>query len=105
MDDGAEPQASGGGGERGGVTGKTKQTEPIHCCHAYACPVVVPAKMLMCLKHWRMVPQSTQRLVWKHYRPGQEVDKRPSKEYLEVTALAIRQVREKEQKIAAMRTA
>jgi len=43
-----------------------------------------------------MVPAKTQRLVRKHYRPGQEADKRPTREYLEAMELAIQQVREKE---------
>ena len=53
-----------------------------HHCHAVGCEVAVPPKMHMCLKHWRMVPRAVQDLIWKHYRPGQEIDKRPTTEYL-----------------------
>jgi hypothetical protein len=69
---------------------------PRHLCHAYMCDREVPPKLLMCLKHWRMVPQDIQRLVWRYYRPGQEIDKRPTAKYLEVMAMAITAVREKE---------
>jgi hypothetical protein len=56
------------------------------------CEKEVPPKLLMCLTHWRMVPRRLQRLVWKHYRPGQEIDKRPTREYLDVMKRAIRAV-------------
>jgi hypothetical protein len=63
-----------------------------HRCHAVRCEKEVPPKLLMCLTHWRMVPRRLQRLVWKHYRPGQEIDKRPTREYLDVMKRAIRAV-------------
>lgn len=67
-----------------------------HLCHAEGCRVPVPPKMLMCPKHWQMVPAATQRLVWKAYRPGQEKDKSPSAGYLIVQAIAVGQVAVKE---------
>ncbi len=63
-----------------------------HYCHAMGCGKHVPPKLLMCLKHWRMVPSDLQRLVWRHYRPGQEIDKRPSEAYLAVMKRAIQAV-------------
>lgn len=63
-----------------------------HTCHAIGCAKTVPPKMLFCPKHWRMTPPSTQRLVWAAYRPGQEVDKRPSPLYLIVQAIAVAEV-------------
>jgi hypothetical protein len=53
-----------------------------HCCHARGCRVPVPPRMLMCGRHWRMVPKPIQAKVWQHYRDGQEIDKRPSRSYL-----------------------
>lgn len=41
--------------------------------------------MLMCLKHWRMVPTKDQRLVWRLYKPRQEINRNPSMEYLRET--------------------
>lgn len=54
----------------------------VHLCHAFECDKPVPPKMLMCLRHWRMVPKDVQDLVWAHYRSGQEIDKQPSHAYL-----------------------
>lgn len=68
-----------------------------HLCHADNCNAFVPPKMLMCLKHWRMVPKPLQAAVWAEYRPGQEVDKRPSAAYMDVQRAAIAAVAEKEQ--------
>jgi hypothetical protein len=36
-----------------------------------------------------MLPRDLQREVWRAYRPGQEVDKRPSAEYLDVMKRAV----------------
>ncbi len=60
-----------------------------HHCHAKGCPKVVPPKLLMCGRHWRMVPAELQRKVWATYRPGQEVDKRPTRAYLDAADEAI----------------
>lgn len=59
-----------------------------HLCHARGCQVPVPPKLLMCKRHWRMVPKDLQREVWAHYRPGQEIDKRPTRSYLDVAQAA-----------------
>lgn len=63
-----------------------------HRCHARSCTVVVPPSMLMCLKHWRMVPYKLQQNVWKTYRPGQEKTKDPSEAYLDAADAAIKAV-------------
>jgi len=60
-----------------------------HTCHAEGCNKAVPPKFLMCGKHWAMVPLTQQREIWRHYRPGQEIDKRPSADYLRVMKIAI----------------
>jgi hypothetical protein len=67
-----------------------------HLCHAIGCHEVVPPRMLMCGRHWRMVPFTLQQAVWKNYRRGQEVDKNPSAAYLEVAREAISAVQAKE---------
>lgn len=67
-----------------------------HLCHAEGCHVVVPPKLLMCRPHWYMVPIHIRDLVWQHYRPGQEIDKRPSMAYMRVMKQAIRAVALKE---------
>lgn len=67
-----------------------------HTCHAKGCTKSVPPKLLMCLHHWRMVPADLQKAVWATYRKGQETDKRPSREYLDVARAAIDAVAAKE---------
>jgi hypothetical protein len=63
-----------------------------HTCHAKDCGVEVPPKMLMCARHWRMVPKELQQAVWREYRPGQEITKTPSAMYLQVAKEAIEAV-------------
>jgi len=53
----------------------------------------------MCRKHWAMVPRPAQSQVWATYRPGQEVDKRPSGEYLVAHRLAVLHVAIKEKRL------
>lgn len=37
-----------------------------------------------CKQHWFALPTRLRARVWRTYRPGQEIDKRPSPEYLAV---------------------
>ena len=67
-----------------------------HLCHARGCNVPVPPKMLMCKRHWFMVPYALRKEVWDAYRPGQEVDKNPTIYYLKVATAAINAVAEAE---------
>lgn len=69
-----------------------------HMCHAVACEVEVEPKLHMCLYHWRMVPYPIQQLIWKHYRPGQEIDKRPTVEYIAIAFASVSCVAMKEGK-------
>ena len=65
-------------------------------CAARGCGVQVPPKMLMCRKHWYMVPVFLRRAVWAAYRPGQEHDGNPSETYLSVMRAAVEAVAERE---------
>lgn len=67
-----------------------------HTCHARSCKTAVPPKMFMCKKHWYMLPKEMRDLVWALYRPGQEVSKDPSREYLEHAQACIDWVARKE---------
>lgn len=60
-----------------------------HRCHAHGCDVAVHPRLLMCRRHWALVPMALQREVWRHYRKGQERDERPSAEYLAAARAAI----------------
>lgn len=59
-----------------------------HYCHVKGCQKRVAPKFLMCAPHWRLVPQGLQRAVWRLYRPGQEITKDPTPEYLEAARAA-----------------
>ena len=67
-----------------------------HVCHAEGCDILVSPKMLMCRKHWRMVPKALQARVWATYRPGQEVAKTPTPAYLIAHFSAVTAVANKE---------
>jgi hypothetical protein len=67
-----------------------------HHCHARGCRVPTEPEMLMCLRHWRMVPRDLQRRVWATYRHGQCDDKRPSQAWHEAADAAIAAVAAKE---------
>lgn len=82
------------GAKRG--TEAERNADPPHFCHALGCKVEVPPKLLMCLRHWRMVPKDLQARVWRTYRPGQEITKDPTEEYLEAADTAIRAVAQAE---------
>lgn len=60
-----------------------------HGCHAHGCTKTVPPRMLMCAPHWYSLPRVIQATVWREYRGGQEVDKRPSFRYLAVQRRAV----------------
>lgn len=60
-----------------------------HHCHARDCAVPVKPELLMCLKHWRMVPVKLQRAVWRYYRPGQCDDRDPSSDWHKAADAAI----------------
>ena len=49
-----------------------KVSERAHWCHANDCRKVILSALLMCGRHWAMVPRPIQRLVLKHYKSGQE---------------------------------
>jgi hypothetical protein len=44
--------------------------------------------MLMCRAHWFALPPKIRSAIWREYRPGQEISKRPSLRYLAVQRLA-----------------
>lgn len=54
-----------------------------HECHWPGCNKQVPPAMWGCKKHWFMLPQAMRNRIWRAYRPGQEVDGSPSREYVD----------------------
>lgn len=55
-----------------------------HICHWPGCGREVPPAMWGCKTHWFRLPARLRAKVWRAYRPGQEVTKDPSAEYLAV---------------------
>lgn len=72
----------------------------IHLCHALDCNKRIPPRLLFCPQHWAKVSKLIRALVWRHYRPGQEVDKKPSPQYLVVQRMAILEVAVKEKLVS-----
>jgi hypothetical protein len=52
----------------------------------------------MCPEHWAKLPQPVQRLIWHHYREGQEIDKSPTVDYIAAAFVAISLVALEEKK-------
>ena len=57
-----------------------------HTCHHPECQRVVPPRLLACSAHWFQLPRELRQAVWAAYRPGQEIDKKPSQVYMDVIA-------------------
>jgi hypothetical protein len=55
-----------------------------HECHWPGCTAQVPPAMWGCKKHWYALPAELRREIWRCYRPGQEIDQRPSTAYIAV---------------------
>jgi hypothetical protein len=53
-----------------------------HTCHWPGCKIEVPPKLWGCSRHWFMLPKYLRDKIWKTYRPGQEITKDPSPEYI-----------------------
>ena len=70
-----------------------------HHCHARNCLRQVPRKMLMCRRHWFMVPKALRNAVWATYVEGQEIGlAEPSKSWHGAADAAIAAVAEKEKR-------
>lgn len=61
---------------------RQRQTREHHC-HWPGCPKQVPPALWGCREHWFRLPKYLRDRIWAAYRPGQEKDMRPSREYLE----------------------
>lgn len=60
-----------------------------HFCHWPGCGKEVPPARWGCAAHWYLLPLSLRTRIWNAYRPGQELAKDPSREYVEA-ATAVR---------------
>lgn len=55
-----------------------------HHCHWTGCEANVAPAFWGCRKHWYMLPVELRNRIWRAYKPGQEVTKTPSAEYVAV---------------------
>lgn len=53
-----------------------------HTCHWPGCQREVRPAFWGCRAHWFALPSHLRSRIWDAYRPGQEIDKRPSEAYL-----------------------
>lgn len=60
-----------------------------HTCHAHGCERRVPPAMFACRSHWYQLRKPMRDAIWREYRAGQEIDKKPSLRYLAVQRLAV----------------
>lgn len=55
-----------------------------HKCHWPGCNKQVAPAMWGCYKHWMMLPPELRKKIWGAFRPGQEVNGTPNREYVKV---------------------
>ncbi len=55
-----------------------------HTCHWPGCPIEVEPHLWGCRNHWYRLPERLRKAIWMEYRPGQEITKTPSTEYVYV---------------------
>lgn len=67
-----------------------------HTCHALGCSTPVSPTLLMCRRHWAMVPTTLRLAVVKNYRRGQCEDRRVSAAWLRAARAAINYVASQE---------
>lgn len=60
-----------------------------HHCHAHGCNKKVPPAMFACKSHWYALRKPMRDAIWREYRNGQEIDKKPSYRYMAVQRLAV----------------
>ncbi len=65
-----------------------------HTCHWPGCGRSVSPAMWGCKLHWFTLPKRLRDRIWATYRPGQEIDKRPSETYLDAAQAVQHWIRE-----------
>ena len=65
-----------------------------HTCHNPNCGRSLPAHLVSHRSAWFALPIMLRDAIWRHYRAGQEDDKRPTTEYLDALDACIKYWRE-----------
>lgn len=73
---------------------KAQRVTGDHTCHWPGCTKQVAPAMWGCKIHWFRLPKAIRDRIWKAFRPGQEIEKAPSAEYLEAAEAAQQWIRE-----------
>lgn len=74
-----------------------------HHCHVYGCKTEVPPRLLMCARHWSLVPDVMKDLINRSFSTDQCKNKgaRPSLTWLKAARAAINYVQDVEKGIIA----
>lgn len=67
---------------------------PSHACHCPHCKTKVHPRMFGCKSCWFFLPQNMRDTIWATYKPGQEITKTPSAEYIQAARAAVEYLRE-----------
>jgi hypothetical protein len=59
-----------------------------HHCHAFGCTTPCRPTLLMCARHWSMVPKDIQAEVYSTYKKGQCDTKTPSRDWIKASLKA-----------------
>jgi hypothetical protein len=60
-----------------------------HTCHNPHCEKEIRPELFACPRHWFSLPVNIRTEIKKHYRPGQEGDKKPSENWLGAARAAL----------------
>jgi hypothetical protein len=70
-------------GQKANYVRRAPQSEKHHC-HWPGCDKQVPPAMWGCRAHWYALPLQLRNRIWATFKPGQEISKTPSREYVAV---------------------
>lgn len=73
---------------------KAQEQTRDHCCHWPGCTKQVKPALWGCRLHWGRLPRRLQLMIWQAYKPGQEVNGTPSKEYIKAAKLVQEWIKE-----------
>lgn len=79
-----------------------KRPNSEHTCHWPGCNVEVEPKLWGCKKHWFSLPHHLRSRIWTTYKPGQEISKTPSAEYLAAAKAVQDWIRESQSKTGVL---
>jgi hypothetical protein len=67
---------------------RAPNTDKSHACHWPGCGKSVKPAVWGCRFHWFKLPKTIRDAIWRAYRPGQEIRKDPSSEYIKAAKAA-----------------